>query len=372
MTKILIIEDEKILRDEVAEWLTLEGYEAISGADGIEGVDAALRETPDLIICDITMPRLDGYGVLIELRSHPMTLKTPFIFLTARAAHEDIRKGMSLGADDYILKPFTRLDLLDTIYARLMKKEAQEQEYVRQFEAMQNALLQEREQRLLKSKMVAMFSHDFRNPLAGILTSTCLLRDYADRLDEKKRRTHLNRIEGSVHQLMQMLDDMMLVAQMETGALHFNPVPMDLDLFFQNLIEEFRAVNEATHQFQFESTCFSQIMVDVRLLRQIASNLISNAIKYSPQGCIIVIRLKQHSNSFTLSIQDQGIGIAEEDQRRLFEAFQRGSNVDTISGTGLGLAIVKQSVDIHGGSIHLESQVGQGTTIAVTLPSHAK
>src|SRR5690349_8908794 len=115
MTKILVIEDEKILREEVADWLMLEDYEAMSAEDGIAGVEAAFRHLPDLIICDITMPRLDGHGVLLELRANSTTADIPFIFVTARASYEDVRTGMDLGADDYITKPFTRLELLTAI-----------------------------------------------------------------------------------------------------------------------------------------------------------------------------------------------------------------------------------------------------------------
>src|SRR5687768_634463 len=177
MTKILVIDDEAILRTEVVEWLTLEGYEAASAADGMEGINEAFHYLPDLIVCDITMPILDGYGVLLELRSNPTTAHIPFIFVTARAAYEDVRQGMDLGADDYITKPFTRLELLQAIQTRLAKKSVQEHHQQQQVEQWQQAFEQEREQRLLKSKLVAMFSHDFRNPLASIISSNTLLRD---------------------------------------------------------------------------------------------------------------------------------------------------------------------------------------------------
>lgn len=124
MTKILVIEDIPILREEIVEWLILEGYEAFGAADGVDGVKAALLHHPDLIICDIMMPRLDGYGVLREVREDQSTAAVPFIFMTARAAHEDIQKGADFGADDYITKPFTRLELFEIIQRRLPKKAA--------------------------------------------------------------------------------------------------------------------------------------------------------------------------------------------------------------------------------------------------------
>src|SRR5579871_5170745 len=115
MTKILVIEDDAELLNEVIDWLTFEDYEVLSAPDGVVGVEYATRLLPDLIISDITMPQLDGYGVLVEVRSNPATATTPFIFITARASHEDIRQGMTLGADDYVTKPFTRRELLQTV-----------------------------------------------------------------------------------------------------------------------------------------------------------------------------------------------------------------------------------------------------------------
>lgn len=369
MTRILVIEDEAILRGEVVNWLTLEGYEADRAADGVEGLNRAFRHPPDLIISDITVPRLDGYGVLLELRTNPGTSNIPFIFVTARAAHEDVRKGMGLGADDYITKPFTRLELLQAVQVRLEKKILQDQNHQREVDQWQKALEHEREQRQLKTKLVAMFSHEFRNPLTAILISNGLLRDYTNRLDETRRLTYMNRIEASVRQLFQMLDDMLVIAQMEAGSLDFKPEQLIVGQFIQLIVEEFRAIHGEIHPLVYESHFNDSVLVDPRLLRQIVTNLISNAIKYSPQGSEIQVLLEPHNGQVVITVRDQGIGIPETDRSRLFAAFQRASNVGSITGTGLGLAIVKQSVDLHGGSIQLESEVGNGTTVRVELPA---
>jgi two-component system sensor histidine kinase/response regulator len=369
MSKILVIEDETILREEVAEWLTLEGYETITAENGMAGLEAAFRLRPDLIVCDITMPLLDGYGVLLELNTNPATADIPFIFVTARAAHEDMRRGMDLGADDYLTKPFSRLELLNAVQTRLEKRLIQQQQRQTEVDQWQQAFEQEREQRLLKAKLVAMFSHDFRNPLSSILTSTSLLRDYAGRMDEERRLNHFNRIEGSVRQLLQMLDDMLVVAQMDSGKLTFTPEPLQIQAFIQQMTEEFQMIHSDTYRLYFESRVAHTVMADPRLLRQIATNLISNAIKYSPQGSEVRILLDSvDGERWMLVVQDQGIGIPEEDQWLLFEAFQRASNVGLVQGTGLGLAIVKQAAELHGGTVYLESEVGVGTRVSVVMP----
>ncbi len=370
MTKILVIEDEAILRGEVVEWLTFEGYEAIGAEDGLVGIETALRILPDLIVSDITMPRLDGYGVLLEMHANPTTAHIPFILVTARASHEDIRQGMALGADDYITKPFSRLELLQAVQIRLEKKAAQQRHYEQQVEQLQAALAQEHQQRLLKAKLVAMFTHDFRNPISAIISSNSLVRDYADKLDEKRRLDHLNRIESSARQLMQLLDDMLVIAQIETDNLQFTPEPVNIKQFIQNIADEFQTTHSNTHEIVLDCDVSDTVMADRRLLRQIAANLTSNAIKYSPEHSTVTILVKSQDGQWMLSVRDPGIGIPEQDLPRLFQGFQRGSNVGKVSGTGLGLAIVEQAVKLHGGSIYLESEVNIGTSVTVTFPIH--
>lgn len=366
--RILVIEDETILREEVLEWLILEDYEAEGVVNGLEGINYAFRNIPDLIICDITMPELDGYGVLLELRSNPSTAAVPFIFVTARASHDDIRKGMSLGADDYITKPFTRLELLQAVESRLEKKVVQEQMQQEIVAEWQQALENEREQRLLKAKLVAMFSHDFRNPLATIASGISMVKNYGDRMDAERRQKHLDRALSSVRQLTQMLDDMLLTSQIDSGHLVCEAKPLDVTEFLQQIVEDFQSIHNEKHTLLYQSRVTEVIFLDPRLIRQIASNLISNAIKYSPDGGQVRITQAIGNQEFILIVSDDGIGIPKSEQATLFDAFHRASNVGNASGTGLGLAIVKQSVDLHGGSVTFESQLGVGTIFTVKIP----
>jgi signal transduction histidine kinase len=368
MTKILVIEDETLIREEVMEWLALEGYEVLGAADGVEGVNLAVTQFPDVILCDIAMPRLDGYGVMLDIRANSLTEMTPFIYMTAKSTQEDVRRGMALGADDYITKPFTYQQLIRAIKARLQRKALEEKHQQNEIEQWRQALAEEHELRQLKSKMVGMFSHDFRNPLASILSSSGILRNYSDRLDEQRRLTYLNRIDGSVYQLIQMLDDMLTVAQMESGNFEFKPVLLNMAEFLQQIVEEFQLINGETHLLIYTSETTESIMADPRLLRQIVTNLISNALKYSPKGGTVNISLQCKDKHIEIVVQDHGIGIPETDLPRMFNAFQRASNVSGVSGTGLGLAIVKQAVDLHGGTVDLESEVDVGTKFTVKLP----
>lgn len=371
MSKILVIEDESTLRSEVVQWLTLEGHQASGAADGVEGVESAFHDLPDLVICDISMPRLDGYGVLLELRANPATMNIPFVFVTARAAYDDVRQGMDLGADDYITKPFKRHELLEAVKTRLLKKEAQEELHRQELQEWQLALEAEREQRMLRAKLVAMFSHDFRNPLSGVLSSSSLLRKYYDRMDESRREAHFDRIEASVKQLVQMIDDMLIVSRMESGAFNLEPVQLDVTDFVEGIVKDFQMIHKDSCEITLESQLPGSYVIDHRLLRQIVTNLISNSVKYSPQDSTIRIFLTPADDSFDVTVTDEGIGRSEMEQDRLSNTSQLTANVGRGQGNGLGLAIVWQAVSVLGGSLEQEAHSGTGTTVTVHIPASA-
>ncbi len=235
-------------------------------------------------------------------------------------------------------------------------------------ESILKALEKERELGELKSRFVTMASHEFRTPLATILSSADILERYNHKLSKEKKIEHFQRIQSSVKHTTGLLNDVLLIGTAEAGKLEFQPTPLELIKFCRDLIEEIQ-FNTNSHritfctQEQFINTC-----LDKKLLKQIFSNLLSNAIKYSPQGGTIQFNLIFEPEKVVFHIQDKGIGIPIVDQTKLFDSFHRASNVGNISGTGLGLAIVKKSVDIHNGSIAVESEVGLGTRFIVTLP----
>lgn len=229
----------------------------------------------------------------------------------------------------------------------------------------------ERERRLvdLKSRFGVMVSHEFRTPLATIQASTDLLSVYYDNIPEGRRREILKTIESQVQHLTGLLDDIMAISKADTVGMDFNPAPVDLAEFCRGVAGEFQWLATATHliDFHLEGESFTA-WVDKHLLRRVLNNLLSNALKYSPNGKEIRFRLHTDEEFATIEVSDQGIGIPPDDRERLFETFHRAGNVGAIPGTGLGLAIVKRAVDMHGGEIEFHSEVGQGTTFVVRLP----
>ncbi len=233
---------------------------------------------------------------------------------------------------------------------------------------LRTALEREKELGQLKSRFVSMASHEFRTPLTTILAASDLLKRYSHKMSEEDKAQRLNKIQDEVKHMTEMLNDVLTYGKADAGKVEFKPASMNVKKFCEGLSAELQASTGA--QIAFSSAGeFPQMMMDEKLLRHIITNLLSNAIKYSPNGSVITFDLLCKNGETRLKITDQGIGIPEEDCKRLFEPFHRAANVGNISGTGLGLAIVKKSVDLHRGTISVESKVGVGTTFIVAIPN---
>ncbi|MBZ0299548.1 MAG: GAF domain-containing protein [Anaerolineae bacterium] len=233
---------------------------------------------------------------------------------------------------------------------------------------LREALNKERELRELKSRFVSMASHEFRTPLATILATTSLLRNYIDRMDEAKKERQFEKVEEQIRYMTGLLDDVLTIGHMEAGRVQIDSEALDLYSFFEEMVEEFHQIR-STHQVDFQSEGNRRpIPADRKFIREIVNNLLTNAAKYSPDGSPIDLDLIYEPDQVVFHVRDRGIGIPEKDQSRLFEAFHRAENVGTRPGTGLGLAIIKHAVDLHGGSITFESKVNVGTTFTVCIP----
>lgn len=231
-----------------------------------------------------------------------------------------------------------------------------------------NALLKEKELNESKSQFICTTSHEFRTPLATILSSADLLEQYGYHWVESKKIEHLHRIQNATEHMTKLLDDVLLVNKAELGKWEFTPTALNVVSFCQDLVQEIQVIAGDKYLVKFiEQGVPETVYLDEKLLRHILTNLLSNAIKYSPQGGIIEFSLVCTQVAAIFTIEDRGIGIPEKDQKKLFQSFHRGSNVGATSGTGLGLTIVKEAVNAHGGEITFTS-MGKGTTFTVTIP----
>jgi PAS domain S-box-containing protein len=235
---------------------------------------------------------------------------------------------------------------------------------------MHQALVRERELRELKSQFISMASHEFGAPLSTIILAAELLEHCSHHLPEVKRLERLKCIQTAAAEMKLMLEDILIIGQAEIGKVQPKPAALDLPTFCQNVVAQMQLHAGNRQTISFTSNCAENcVYLDEKLLRQVLINLLSNAMKYSPEGGTIQLRVSCQESKVLFQIQDEGIGIPVEDQPRLFESFHRAKNVGKIPGTGLGLAIVKQFVEAMAGEISVESCIGVGTTFKFSLPS---
>jgi signal transduction histidine kinase len=231
------------------------------------------------------------------------------------------------------------------------------------------ALEKERELRLLKDRFISMMSHELRTPLASIQLAADMLRKYGDRASEAEKRESLDTIEAQVRSLSELVSDVMTISKTEFMGETLNLETLDLETYLRDILEELTFVHYRRHNLIFSGVDRRvEASIDRKLLRRTLVNLLSNAIKYSPAGGEVRLELALAGREAVIRVSDQGIGIPPEDLPRLFEPFHRAANVEGLPGTGLGLVIAKQSVEMHGGSLSVESAIGQGTTFTVRLP----
>lgn len=232
-------------------------------------------------------------------------------------------------------------------------------------------LEQQRELNELKSRFVSMASHEFRTPLAIIRTTTDILGAYRHRMDGSQIDQRLDKIRAQITHMTALMDDVLTLARDQAGRNVFTAEAGDLDEFCKEIVEQFIGDPDIEHKFEY--SCDPRplsIEFDHTLMRKAVNNLVTNAIKYSPKGSTVYVSITRVNELVQIRVRDEGVGIPEADQPRLFEAFHRGSNVGTISGTGLGLTITKQSIEAHGGSLSFESKLNVGTTFLATIPIH--
>jgi signal transduction histidine kinase len=234
-------------------------------------------------------------------------------------------------------------------------------------ENLKKALGKERELGELKSRFVSMASHEFRTPLSTILSSSYLLTKYTTTEEQPKRERHLDRIISSVNMLTDILNDFLSLGKIEEGKIAVNLTNIVIKEFIEAIINEIKPLLKKNQAIVYKHSENNEILLDKGLLKHIVLNLLSNAIKFSGEGSKIEIATTENSGEFVLSVKDQGIGIAGEDQKHLFERFFRGGNVSHIQGTGLGLHIVSRYAELMNGAVLFKSELGKGTEFIVAF-----
>jgi signal transduction histidine kinase len=357
--KILIVEDELIAAESLSLDLQKLGYDVIAIVNtGEKAIEKVNIFHPNLVLMDIMLKgKMDGITAAQKIYDN---YKIPIIYLSAYADTQTLQRAKSTLVYGYLVKPYKFADVAATLTMALAKYEEDSQREAK--------LIIETQLNQVKTQALAMASHDLRTPLTNILGYTELLRDYSDRLTPEKKERYFNFIKSAVGEMKDSLEDLLLISRAEQGKIDLDWVEFDLIEFLQKIIDEYNNLTEQ-HQLKLITNQKEYIaLLDPKIINHILSNLISNAIKYSPNGGEITITFEDKPEEIYLTIADQGIGIPDNYLHKLFHLFERAENVGNIKGNGLGLSIVKKAVELHNGKIEVESQQNKGTKFTIMIP----
>ncbi|ELS03554.1 signal transduction histidine kinase [Xenococcus sp. PCC 7305] len=376
--EILLIEDdpaEARLLKEVLKSFNLQSFSLVH----VNRLQAALEKLKcdyfDVILLDLTLPDSQGLSSVETIVDQAPNL--PIVVLTNTNDDNLAIEAVRRGAQDYLIKRKINVEVLvRSIKYAIERQRASEilreanESLVNQIQTKTDELIKVREIDRLKSGLFSMFSHDFRNPLTTVLACAELLQKKSHLLTEEKKVHLFDLLRGASKNMSQLLDEVLLVGRADSGTSKCNLVNLDLTSLCRQIVDELQIIADKK---QIEIIFISQNTLpesswDESLLRHILSNLLSNAIKYSLDNSQIKFELIAEDKQVVFRIQDWGIGIPQADIPHLFEPFHRANNVERIPGTGLGLAIVKNCVETHRGYINLESEVGLGSIVTVTIP----
>ena len=356
---IVLADDNADMRDYVGRLLAAE-YEVLAVADGEQALRASRERRPDLVLTDVMMPKLDGFGLLQALRADPATAAIPVVMLSARAGEEARVEGLQAGADDYLIKPFSARELLARVGGTLalakVRREAAD-------------VLREADRR--KDEFLATLAHELRNPLAPIRNGLQIMRLAGGRPAVVEQARGM--MERQVRQMVRLIDDLLDLSRISRGKVELRKERIDLAAVVRNAVETSRPlIEQAGHELTV-TIPGEPIVIEADLVRlsQVFSNLLNNAAKYTDNGGRVWLNAERRDGTVVVSVRDNGVGIPAPMLPHVFEMFTQvnRSLERTRGGLGIGLSIVKRLVEMHGGTVEARSDGhGQGSELVVELP----
>ena len=359
--KILVIDDADFILESTSTLLGFEGYDVVTAADGELGVAAALEHNPDLILCDISMPNLDGYGVIERLRAEELTSSTPFIFLTAFTEKSNMRKGMEKGADDFLVKPYTRDELIAAINTQWKKNQIVEKK------------IQTKVEEVGKNLNYAL-PHEFRTVINQVVGSAKFLGADPESTPPEEVKELSEDIISSCKRLLRITENFLIYVRIESIA--NNPIQ-------QNQLRDSRTDEPGAMIYDLAGTIANSysriedlqindlidelfIEISTESFHKIVDELINNAFKFSENGTKIQLSTWLEDEMMFMSIEDKGRGMSKEQIDNIGAYIQFERKIYEQQGVGLGLVIAKRMTELHGGDFKVESTENVGTKIILS------
>lgn len=369
MVKLLVIEDETLLLEEVVEILTFEGFEVYGAENGAMGIEMVYQHRPDLILCDIMMPVMDGYQVLMSLQSDHQTRLIPFMFITAKSAINDIRVGMNLGADDYVTKPFTRDTLLEAIETRLEKHRV----IADMIDSAQDRIDH------LQGTIMMSLPHELRTPLSSITGYSEILAEDVETMSPAQIRTMITGVQRGAKRLHRLIENYLLFAQLQIRRYQEQELQELIAYYKQNPIHVHEYISsmalQKAQQYQREDDLQIDIApVGVALpadeVKKIVSELTDNAFKFSEPGTPVQISMTVENDIITLIFEDHGRGMTTQQIEQIGAYMQFDRMLHEQQGLGLGLTIARMLVELFGGTFDIQSEPEAGTRIIISFSNN--
>lgn len=361
MASIVLIDDDTMLREWVSTTLRYKGYNVACAPDGRAGIELVHDFLPDLVLCDVNMPVMDGHAVLRSVRQDPRTAGISFVFMTARSERDDMRRGMELGADDYLTKPFTPEEVVAAVITQLEKRRTIAEKY-------------ETTINLLRKNIVYALPHELRTPLTGSMGYAELLQLDADKYTPEQVRDLAGHIIRNNERLHRVLENFIVYAQIEVLAAD----PQQLERLRNHVTSHVgqvitaRATKVAERHgrqddLEIDVHDFAARIADDDLSK-IIDELVDNAFKFSKQGSPVKVRCRRAAEHFYIAIVDQGRGMSPE-QIALIGAYMQFDRVlYEQQGLGLGLIIAKRLTELHRGHLTVRSEIRAGTLMRLDFP----
>lgn len=379
---LLIIDDlednRTLLRADLEDEIS--GIRISEATNGEDALRMMCSTNYTLAICDVLMPQMDGFSVLIKAREHALSSGVPFLFLSALRQQETIKKGLELGAVDFLVKPYDIDELVNKVrnLARIRQLQVELEASQKQLiEA--NALLQRMNEE--KNSVMQIVSHDLRSPLSGIRGLANILQTEEDASNPTTVREFSSMIADTADSLIRLVNDLMNIARMEAGVpVELQCSPCDMSELLQSCIGAFaRAADKKNINVSYGKKCAdTTAVVDEAKVRHVVGNLLSNAIKFTNTGGAVYVELRsetvKNQAHWIIEVRDTGIGIPSEQLPQLFEHFANGQRPGTNNerGVGLGLPLVRFFAGLHNGEVVVHSKEGEGTAVEVHLPQNLR